>query len=191
MGLDTSFVFFQNDTLAPLPVAFGNTWTTFETDTTGFFPVQANISNDTTMNTIDGWGTLRIPLGDFQCLRLKQVGKTTNQGILNGVVISTSTETFIQYDWIGLNSFQLLSIQSQDGETNPNFTDARGVGVLDTTSTPPPPAQTTAYGIDASNFPTINFASVPLPGATPITTIGATAANGQGGDFAPGNIFYG
>ena len=33
--------------------------------------------------------------------------------------------------------FLLLSIQSQDGETNPDFTDARGIGVLDTTTTPP------------------------------------------------------
>ncbi len=158
MGLDTSFVFFQNDTVAPLPVAFGNTWMTFETDTTGFFPALANISNDTTMNTVDGWGTLRIPLGDFQCLRLRQEGKTTNQSIVGGVVMSTSTETFIQYIWIGLTSFRLLSIQSQDGETNLNFTDARGVGVLDTTTTPPPTSVEESNGIPsgfelAQNYP--------------------------------------
>lgn len=51
--------------------------------------------------------------------------------------------------------------------------------------------QSTAYGIDASAFPTINFASVPLPGGTPITTIGETSAGGQGGDFGPDSLFYG
>ena len=109
-----------------------------ERDSTGFLPAIGNISIDTTMNTIDGWGTVRIPLGDFQCLRLRQDVKVINQSIVNGQVFSTSMETYIQYTWIGRESFQLLSIQSQDGETDPNFTDARGVGVLDTTSSSPP-----------------------------------------------------
>jgi hypothetical protein len=52
-------------------------------------------------------------------------------------------------------------------------------------------AQSTAFGIDASNYPIITFASVPLPNATPITAIGATAAGGQGGDFGPNSVFYG
>lgn len=138
MGLDTSLVFFQNDTLAPLPIAFGNTWMTFERDTTGFFPLTANISIDTSTTTVDGWGTIRLPLGDFECLRLKQEGKLINQSIINGSIFSTNTETFIAYDWIGRNSFQLAHVQSQDGETNPNFTDARGFGVLDTTTASAP-----------------------------------------------------
>lgn len=99
MGIDTSFVFFQNDTIAPLPIDFSNTWMTFERDTTGFFPAVANISIDTTVNTIDGWGTVRIPLnnggsgtvrkaiGDFECLRLRQDVKVINQTIVGGAVI--------------------------------------------------------------------------------------------------------
>ena len=110
----------------------------FERDSTGVLPVFGNVSIDTTMNTIDGWGTVRIPMGDFQCLRLRQHVQAINQTIVNGQVISSSMETYIQYNWIGRNSFQLLSIESQDGETDPNFTDARGVGVLDTTSSSPP-----------------------------------------------------
>ncbi|MFQ5651092.1 MAG: T9SS type A sorting domain-containing protein [bacterium] len=51
-------------------------------------------------------------------------------------------------------------------------------------------AQTTAYGIDASAFPTITFSSLPLPAATPVTPIGVTAAGGQGGDFGPDSLFY-
>ena len=51
--------------------------------------------------------------------------------------------------------------------------------------------QTIAYGIDGSNYPTINFVSVPLPEASPISTIGATAASEQGGDFGPEGLFYG
>ncbi len=41
----------------------------------------------------------------------------------------------------------------------------------------------TGYGVDGSNFPTMNWISVPIPAGTPIMTIGATTADGQGGDF--------
>ncbi|MCG8608253.1 T9SS type A sorting domain-containing protein [bacterium] len=187
---DTSFVFFQNDTLAPLPIAFGNTWLTTERDTTGLFPLTANISIDTTLNTVDGWGTVRLPLGDFECLRLRQDVKVINQSIINGVVFSTAIDSFIQYDWISKDFFRLASAQSQNDDMNPNFTDAQGFGRLDSFTTGSAPTAGLAYGIDASAFPTINFASVPIPDATPITTIGATTANGQGGDFGPNDVFY-
>jgi len=39
-------------------------------------------------------------------------------------------------------------------------------------------------GVDASSFPTINWVSISLPTGIPVTTIGATTANGQGGDFS-------
>jgi len=39
------------------------------------------------------------------------------------------------------------------------------------------------YGVDGSNFPTMNWISVPIPTGTPLTTIGTTTADGQGGDF--------
>lgn len=42
-------------------------------------------------------------------------------------------------------------------------------------------AQSTGYGVDGA---TGNWVSMPIPAATPVTTIGPTTANGQGGDFA-------
>lgn len=191
MPFDTSFVAFENDTLAFLPIDFGDTWITHESDTSGLFPTFATISIDTTINTVDGYGTVRLPLGDFECLRIRGDTKVITQDILLGTVTSTTVDSFITYNWIAKGILSVANVQSQNGDTNPNFTDARGFGRLDALTTGPPPAQTTAYGIDASGFPTINFASVPLPAATPITTIGATAAGGQGGDFGPGNVFYG
>ena len=157
-GTDSSFVSFQNDTLAPLPLAFNNSWMSFERDSTGPLPGFGNVSIDTTMNTIDGWGVVRIPLGDFECLRLRQDVEVINQTIINGSVSSSSTETYIQYLWISRNSFQLANIQSQDGETNPNFTDARGFGILDTTTTSPPTSVGESNGIPsgfelAQNYP--------------------------------------
>lgn len=137
-GLDTTFVRFKNDTIAPLPIEFNDSWVTSERDTTGFFPFVANISIDTTFNSVDGWGTVRLPMGDFECLRLRQDVRVINQSILNGQISSISTETTIDYVWISKNSFLLASVESQDGETNPNFTDARGFAILDETTASPP-----------------------------------------------------
>lgn len=128
---DTSFVSFQKDNLAPLPITFNSTWVTTERDTTGFFPVFANISIDTTRNIIDAWGTVRLPLGDFSCLRIRQNVKVISQTILNGAVFSSNTDTYIQYNWIAKGVFLVASAQSQDGATNPNFTDAQGFSLLD------------------------------------------------------------
>ncbi len=50
-------------------------------------------------------------------------------------------------------------------------------------------AQSTAFGVDSSTWPVVNFVSLPLPAGGPITTIGATVA-GQGADFGPGGVFY-
>jgi hypothetical protein len=129
--IDTTFVRLRNDIVTPLPVAFNNTWRQTKRDTTGFFPLAANISIDTTNNTIDAWGTVRLPLGDFQCLRIRQNVKIINQAILNGTVSSTSTRTYIQYNWVAKNAFQVARAQSQDNDTNLNFTNARGFGLLD------------------------------------------------------------
>ncbi len=134
---DTSIVHFQNDVLAPLPLAFNTTWMTTERDTTGFFPLAASISIDTTFNTVDAWGTVRIPLGDYQSLRIRQNVKVINQTIFNGIVFSTSTDTYIQYNWVAKNAFLVANAQSQNGETNPNFTNAQGFGRLDSLKTTP------------------------------------------------------
>jgi hypothetical protein len=133
---DTTFVSFQIDTLAPLPLAFNNSWLTTEVDTTGFFPYLANISIDTTWNQIDAWGTVRLPLGDFQCLRIRQDVKVINHSIFNGTITSTDMESYIQYDWVAKNVFLVASAQSQNGETNPNFTVAQGFSLLYAISSP-------------------------------------------------------
>jgi hypothetical protein len=128
---DTTFVRLRHDIVTPLPVAFNNTWRQTKRDTSGLFPTAANISIDTTINLVDAWGTVRLPLGDFQCLRIRQNVKIINQTILNGMVFSTNTGTYIQYNWIAKNAFLVASAQSQNGETNPNFTNAQGFGRLD------------------------------------------------------------
>ena len=133
---DTTFVKFQRDTIAALPIAFNQSWVQTENDTTGPFPLIATISIDTTLNTIDAWGTVRLPMGDFECLRLRQEVKVTNRQVVNGIVLSTTVDSYIQYDWIAKNFLMVANAQSQNGDTDPNFTNAQGFGRLDAFSAP-------------------------------------------------------
>jgi hypothetical protein len=122
--LDSSYVQVFDDTVATLPMMYQNTWTTVSADTFGLFPVTASITIDTTVHTIDAWGTVRLPMGDFQCLRLRNDVKSETYTVFNGVKFPLGTETSIDYVWIAKDHFQVAGVESMDGETDPNFSQA-------------------------------------------------------------------
>jgi hypothetical protein len=130
---DTTFVTVDNDTVALFPLSYGDSWMTSRHDTSDTFGI-VNINIDSSKYTVDAWGTVMIPLGSFQCLRLRQEEKNINKTIVQGIEIGSSTQTFIQYDWLSKGAFSVAWAQSQEGETNLNFTDALGFGRLEATS---------------------------------------------------------
>ena len=131
MPFDTTIFEQRRDTVAFLPLTYQHTFTTVVHDTVdlggGLF---STVSTDSTIYTVDGWGTLRLPSGDYECLRLRQDEFITTTELVNGIAISFDFESYIQYDWIGKENYFLASIQSQNGETNPNFNTAIGFGYL-------------------------------------------------------------
>lgn len=122
--MDSSYVQVFDDTVAALPMMYQNTWTTVSADTFGLFPVTASITIDTTVHTLDAWGTVRLPMGDFQCLRLRNDVKSETFTVFNGVKFPLGSETTIDYVWIAKDNFQVAGVESMDGETNPNFSQA-------------------------------------------------------------------
>jgi len=140
---DTLFIRVQaeHDTIAPLPIAFNNSWKSVDVDSsitisinpvTGDTTTLISVSVDSIDNLIDGWGTVRLPLGDFECLRWREDTKVMMKTLVDGMVVSSGTETFIQYNWVSPEGYLLVDIQSQFGNSDPNFTDATGFGLLDT-----------------------------------------------------------
>lgn len=131
-GLDTSLVSISNDTITSLPLQYGDTWQTVTADTQIIVPdFYYTVNTDTTLNTIDGWGTVRLPYGDFECLRLRIDEKSTNVAVSNGIAVTLSSESTIQYHWLTKGAFEVAWVQSQPGETDPNFTNAYGWGRLE------------------------------------------------------------
>lgn len=112
----------HDTTFLPISHTFGETWTTIEKDTVwgSLFgsTMITSITNDSTVNTIDAYGTIKLPLGDFECVRVKNNVTSTDYEIFSG----TQTVTNIEYSWKSKEGLLLASVTSQDNETNPDFT---------------------------------------------------------------------
>lgn len=77
--------------------------------------------------TVDAWGTVTIPAGTYPCLRARSDRTTITETVIPGFPPQTFTETYIDYEWVAEDMFTLVSISSQAGETDPDFTDAESI----------------------------------------------------------------
>jgi Secretion system C-terminal sorting domain len=132
---DTSFVLYMSDDVAPLPLTYGSQWLSTESDTIGDPAIFAFIDLDTTFNNVDGWGTMQLAIGTFNCLRIRANNKYTQLFVIGGVVQSVSVTNTITYTWLSKESFILAEAESQDNDINPNFTTAADFQRLVSTTT--------------------------------------------------------
>lgn len=110
--------------IAPLPLEYNDSWSTSSTTSLSIFGLPVNVSVVEEIS-VDAWGKIKLPLGDFDCLRLR----------INSVSIVSSafysdTITTISYTWVVKDKGFVVTIDSRDGETNPEFTLAEGYTVL-------------------------------------------------------------
>ncbi len=132
---DTTFVRASNFTPSPLPVQFGATWNEARSDTFGLPPAFLQITRTTSSHTVDGWGQVRLPIGNFDCLRLRADRKRVVKTVVNGAVVAADSSTSIGYTWVTKNNFFVAQASSQDNETNPNFTNASSFGRIASSTT--------------------------------------------------------
>ncbi len=119
---DTTIVDVRVDTNIVLPLNYGNTWSITSADTTEFIPGSGFINLDTTTSTVDGWGTVRLEAGDFACLRIREESSYRSVTVVSGQVLSDELTQSLAYIWLTKDNYFVASINSQDGETDPNFT---------------------------------------------------------------------
>ena len=132
---DTSFVEPANELIAPLPAQFNQTWTVTTADTIGDFATFAFINKSVSVYTADAWGTIRLPLGDLNCLRVRNNNTFYSLTYFNGTLFSSDSSKGIEYLWLTKEHGAVASASSQEGETNPNFTDASFFALLQSTTT--------------------------------------------------------
>ena len=133
--LDTSFVEFYSNDVAPLPLAFNTSWTTMSADTVGDIATFATINYDTTDNTVDAWGTVTLPIGSFQCLRVRADSRYTDESYVGGQVISSFSGSSINYTWVSKDHFIIAEAEGAENDPNPNFTVAEEFSWLSATPT--------------------------------------------------------
>jgi hypothetical protein len=143
--------------VTPLPLQLGTSWNSVQSDTFGDPQSFTTITSTTTSITVDAWGRVRLPVGDFDCLRIRANSQTIARTIVSGMVFLSDTTSGIGYSWISKNDFEVAQVSSQDGETNPNFTNASGFSRLISLTTSVASPSRTAEGPAsfelAQNFP--------------------------------------
>ena len=123
---DSAFLFYRAiQATATLPLNSNSTWTgkliAFTGDTTAF-----GTAIDVTANSVvDAWGTVRLPIGDFDCLRIRNENVELFRQFSFGNVASVDTVTRIKYFWISKDNYIVAQAESRDKETDPNFTVAK------------------------------------------------------------------
>ena len=73
---------------------------------------------------IDAYGSVTIPYGTFECLRMCSFDTTVSTLLVNGIPITVDTTTYIIYDFLAEDYALIAHVLSYPEETDTNFTDA-------------------------------------------------------------------
>ncbi len=117
-ALDTLFSYDAAVNVLSLPVGYNSNWTTVLRVTAEIMPGFSMSMVDSSVCTVDGWGTVNTPyVTDQPALRLFQSHTQTTT-----TPFSTDTYTYMNYTWLNMHGIDLVSVTSEDDETNVNFT---------------------------------------------------------------------
>ncbi len=133
---DTLFQVLNGGSFTPLPVNYEDQWVAVKSDTNDLGQGIFLINKSVTTSTVDAWGTVKIPAGEFECLRIREDRADTSKSVFLGEEVVIGSSSTISYLWLGKENAMLVSIESQDGETNPNFTNAYQISRLKDASSP-------------------------------------------------------
>ena len=138
---DTTFDSFS-DTVALFPLTYQKSWSEVSVDTTDFFGT-LEITVDSTEYLVDAWGTVTVPAGSFDCLRIRTTDNSTGYTTINGIPIDSSDFSSVSYIWMSKDAFIVATMESQEGSSDPDFSDAAlftrlagtGTSIVDTMGT--------------------------------------------------------
>ena len=117
---------------AVFPVNFGqDVWTTHNQfivdDKFQGIPVNNAEAYDSSRYEIDAWGVVKTELGEIECLRVKQ--HHTLDVVVAGF-LKLRLEDDIIYSWVAPQYGFVLTVKSEHGETEDNFTTAREISMI-------------------------------------------------------------
>ncbi len=122
---DTTWVseYLRSTPLLKFPVEYNDVWywaTYWELEAEGVTTSML----DSAKCTYDAWGTVAIPLGNFECARIKSEVTIITETKMGEIVMFTDTSKSIEYAWFSPGHGYIADITSFGGEEDPNFTQA-------------------------------------------------------------------
>jgi len=120
---DTTIIQQKSLLVLPLPCTMGANWMTRDSSEFGFAGNRI-VEIDVQENTVDGWGTVNVPSGQFNCLRIREDNVFISNIYVNDILILSDTTRSINYTWITKEVIVAAQAESQANDTNPNFTNA-------------------------------------------------------------------
>jgi hypothetical protein len=126
----------------PFPLTLHKTWqrkTEFSAEATYYLtptlpiPIPLVQSDQSDME-VDATGRLTLPMGGYDCLRIKSTRVVVINAKLGTSTIPLSNDTLIMYEWWTKNIGLLLQVSSHSGEKNTDFSDAGYVARLKSTN---------------------------------------------------------
>ena len=144
LGFPLALAFDSSLITLPLPLEYGSLWSDSIVFLEVFEDLYENPSPNplfpdpyldvrvkiefTTRGEVDAWGTVSVPHGEFETLRVRKVETTHLQfSVLLGFIfvpVFDSTFTVIRYDWYSEDLGTVVTVTSRPDETNPHFSDA-------------------------------------------------------------------
>lgn len=120
---DTTVIEHKSLLVLPLPCSMGSNWVTRDSTE---FGIAGNkiVELEIQSNTVDAWGTVNVPSGQYNCLRLREDDDFITKTYVNNVLIFSDTIKTINYTWITKEVIVAAQAESQENDTNPNFSNA-------------------------------------------------------------------
>ncbi len=152
----------SSDTVALFPLTYEKSWSEVSRDTVDFFGT-TEIIVDSTEYLVDAWGSVTVPAGTFDCLRIRTIDYSTGFESVGGIPTDTSDFSSVSYLWISKEAFIVGTMESQEGNTDPDFDSASfftrlsgtGTTVIDTMGMDTTVTDTTGMDTTTTSIPSL------------------------------------
>ncbi len=115
------------ETYLPLPLEMGSSWgdSIYLADTLSLDPAPLVLEViRIESNKVDAWGTVTVPQGTYEALRIQVFDTTYISLTLATMPFMADTSMTINYQWVAKDVGGVMTIGSYDGETDPEYQEA-------------------------------------------------------------------
>jgi hypothetical protein len=105
---------------APMPITYGTEWMITRYDTMESNPAFTVVQVETVMANIDGWGTVTVPAGTFECLRLQTNWTEVIYTIVDETIVDSDTSIGADFSWLSKTSMDVANFNFEA----PNYNEA-------------------------------------------------------------------